>query len=271
MASFTIAGHTYQASNRTQFKLPKVLREISGLTLDDDARLYGHNDEQAIVYLIDYRAGQVLQRFGLEGGLEADLEGIAWLDGRLFMTTSRGRLYEFPAGAPDTVVAYEVHTDGLDCEVEGLTRSVDHNALIGACKNRPDDKQALHFHRWQPGDAQWSEEPTMKIKRSTFDTLFERMGIPRPEKFQPTAITSTPSGNLLFIAGPQKLLMEITPRGMPLAVARLDATMHRQPEGIAITSEGTLIIADEGDNRGSSKSRGRLTVYEPDPEPERAP
>ncbi len=263
MSSFTLAGHIYQVENGIQLKLPKALREISGLALDGDAQLYGHNDEQGIVYQIDYRAGRVLKRFGLEGALKADFEGIAWLEDRLYMTTSSGKLYEFPVGRADAMVPFAIHTRGLDCEVEGLT--ADRGSLLAACKNRPDGKKALHFHRWQPGAEQWSTEPVIKIKRSAFDTLFENMGFPRPEKFQPTAITATPDGTLLFIAGLQKLLLEVSVQGTPLAGARLDANMHRQPEGIAMTNDGTLIIADEGDNKGSNKSRGRLTIYRPEP------
>jgi len=263
--SFSIAGHNYRPEYATRFKLPKVLREISGLTLDDEERLYGHDDERAIVYQIDYGAGRIHKRFGLSGNPKADFEGIAWLDGRLFMTTSEGRLFEFPAAAADAVVPFQTHTDGLGCEVEGLTRTADRQALIAACKNRPKGKKALHLHRWQPGDAQWSEPPAIRVKRSQFDPLFERLGLPRPDKFQPTAVTVTHEGHFLLIAGPQKVLLELTATGSPVAAARLDADQHRQPEGIAITASGVLIIADEGDNRGANKSRGRLTIYRPEP------
>lgn len=264
--AMVIAGHTYRAENSTQFVLPGVLTEISGLTLDDAGRLYAHDDERGIVYQIDYQAGHVLARFGLGAGLREDFEGIAWLAGRLYMTTSKGQLFAFAVGAPDSMVSYETHTQGLDCEVEGLTRSVDGTALLAACKNRPKGRKALHLHRWQPGDEGWYEEPAVRIQRSQFNDLFESLGIDRPEKFQPTAVSATPGGNLLLIAGPQKVLLEFTVDGTPVAVAPLRREKHRQPEGIAITNEGILIIADEGDNKGSNRTPGMLTVYRPDTE-----
>lgn len=259
--AFEIAGRTYCAEDAIRFELPAVLEEISGLTLDDRGYLYGHDDERGVVYQIDYQAGRVTKRFGLRGGPKEDFEGIAWLQDRLFMTTSRGRLYELPPGSADEMVPWTVHTDGLHCEIEGLTRTIDRKALLAACKNRPKGKGALHFHRWQPGQAQWSRDPHIHIKRSAFDPLFEKMAVPRPGKFQPTAITVTPAGSFLFVAGPQKLLLEVSEDGSPLAAARLDPTLHRQPEGIAMTTTGLLIIADEGGRYGTS--RGQLSVYRP--------
>ncbi len=266
LSVFSIAGHRYHSARSIQFGLPVDLTEISGLALDDQAQLHAHEDEQGIVYQIDHQAGRITRRFGLQGMPEADFEGIAWLNDRLYLTTSSGRLYAFQRGAADAVVPYETFTDGLDCEVEGLTRSVDGKALLAACKNRPKGKMALHFHRWEPGAEQWSDEPAIRIKRSAFDPLFESMGMRRPEKFQPTAITTTPTGHYLILAGKQNMLLEVSEDGRPLAAARLDATMHRQPEGISMTDEGVLIIADEGASvKGSGANRlpGTLTVYRP--------
>jgi uncharacterized protein YjiK len=264
-AAISIAGRRYQLRNAMQFSLPEALREISGLTLDDEARLYAHDDERAIIYQIDYAAGRILKRFALEGSLRGDFEGIAWLDGMLYMTTSRGVLHEFPVGAADSIVPYRLVTDALNCEVEGLSRLARASALIAACKNRPKGKKALHFHHWRPGAAAWSEKPALRLKRSEFDASFARLAVDRPEKFQPTAITSTPEGHLLVISGPQKVLLEFTADGTPVAAARIDPDRHRQPEGIAMTANGTILIADEGDNKGASRSAARLSIYRPDP------
>ena len=263
--TFSIAGRHYQLHDALQYALPDALREISGLTLDNDARLYAHDDERAIVYQIDYGNGRILKRFALEGGLRGDFEGIAWLDGMLYMTTSSGVLHEFAVGAADAFVPYRLVTDELDCEVEGLGRLADTSALLAACKNRPKGKKALHFYDWRPGDEAWPKEPAIKMKRSGFDASFERLAAERPGKFQPTAITATPEGHLLVIAGPQKVLLEFTADGEPVAAAKIDPDRHRQPEGIAMTASGTLIIADEGDNKGASRSAARLTIYRPDP------
>ncbi len=263
-AGFNVTGRTYRLDAASQYELPDVLREISGLALANGTELYGHNDEQAIIYQIDYRGGRILRRFALEGGLRADFEGIAWLAGRLYLTTSAGQLFELHPGAANAVVPYQVHTSGLDCEVEGLTGSSGQTGLIAACKNRPGGKKALHLHDWRPGSAEWSEAPAIRIRRSQFDAAFARLNRDRPEKFQPTAITTTPEGHLLMIAGPQKVLLEFTAEGVPLAAALLDPKRHPQPEGIAMTAAGTLIIADEGDNKGANRFRGRLTIYQPD-------
>ena len=262
-SAFSISGRTYPQNGARQFLLPDALREISGLTFDAEQRLYGHDDEQGVIYQIDYQAGRVVNRFALAGGVRADFEGISWMNEQLYLITSNGLLYEFAAGRMNEQVPFTIHTEGLDCEVEGLSRSPDRSALIAACKNPAAGKKALHLYRWAPGQSRW--ESYLKVKRSAFDTAFDRLGVDRPKRFQPTGLTITPEGNLLLIAGPQKVLLEMTAEGKPLAAARLSANMHRQPEGIAMTIEGTLIIADEGDNKGARKSPGRLAVYEPAP------
>ena len=62
-----IGGFEYSEADAVRYKLPKVLREISGLTLGDDDHLYGHDDERGIVYRIDYRAGRVIACVRLGG------------------------------------------------------------------------------------------------------------------------------------------------------------------------------------------------------------
>ncbi len=259
-----IGGHGYDPSAAVRFKLPEVLREISGLTFDDAGTLYAHADERGIVYRIDYRAGRVLSRFALGEGVRADFEGIAWLNGDLYLTDSSGRIYRTRPGAADARMPFEQFEDELDCEVESLIGNARSGRLLAACKNRPDGGKAVHVYAFSLTDLRWTSEPVIRIRRSDFTDAFAAIGLPRPKKLQPTAMTITPAGNLLLVAGPQKVLLELSPDGRPVAAARLDADEHRQPEGIAMTEEGTLIIADEGDNKGANRSRGRLSIYERD-------
>jgi uncharacterized protein YjiK len=258
----TIGGYGYPVSESVRYKLPKALREISGLTLDDEGHLYGHADERGIVYRIDYRKGQVVSRFALEGDVRADFEGIAWLNEHLYLTTSNGRIYRTRPGSADAWMPFHAYDAELDCEVESLARDPSANRLLAACKNRPDGGKALHIYAWNPENGRWSAAPIIRLKRSALTDVFAGIGLPSPKKLQPTAMTTTSTGNLLLIAGPQKVLLELSPTGEPIAAARLDPGAHRQPEGLEMTAEGTLIIADEGDNKGANKSRGRLSIYE---------
>lgn len=262
-AAFELGGYRYDPDRVIRLKLPKVLREISGLTLDDSNRLYGHDDEKGIIYQIDYSAGRVVKRFALAGGVKEDFEGIAWLEGRLYLITSKGILFETSVGEPDEMVPYRMLTSGIDCEIEGLSAAPDSRSLLAVCKNIAGDVKDIHIHRWQVGAKDWDARPALQITKPIWRALVENHGLKPPKKIQPSGLTLTPAGNLLIVASSQHLLLEITPTGEPVSAAGINPKRHRQAEGLAISKDGRLLIADEGDNKGNNKSRGILSVYEP--------
>lgn len=257
-----IGGRDYSADERIQYKLPKVLREISGLALDQSGRLFAHNDEDGVIYEIDYHAGKVVRRFALDGIAHADFEGIAVAGGRVFLVTSRGAIVETVVGEPEQTVPTERHSERLDCEVEGLTFLPDQNGLLAACKNFPkqDPDVGLRLHLWDLDKAAYDPARVITV---AWPVLTATPGIGNREEIQPSGITRAANGNLIIVAGRQSLLIELTPEGAPVRAARLDKGRHRQTEGIEITTSGILILADEGDGEGSNKSRGRLSVYVP--------
>ena len=65
------------------------------------------------------------------------------------------------------------------------------------------------------------------------------------------------NGNLVLVAARQQAMLEATMAGEIVNVFMLPMERyHRQPEGIALFADGTLLLADEGGNK-----RGRLGVY----------
>jgi uncharacterized protein YjiK len=273
-ADFQIADQRYSSDRSIQFKLPKVLREISGLTLDPAGRLFAVNDEQAIIYSIDYQAGRVLYRFALQGGIRDDFEGIASADGLLYLVSSRGIIYQtrYPAGSgkAEQIVPYTRFDQPVNCEVEGLTHSKSLRALLVACKNLPGDgrlnelgvKAGIHIHVWSLVSKSYDPTASVIVPRIELDAFFNQQGM-EPGTLQPTGINIAPNGNLVIIAARQHLLLELTPDGSPVGMAKLKKSRHRQTEGIAITATGRLLLADEGEGKGKKNSRGRLSIYEP--------
>lgn len=265
--SFSIAGHEYHSADRVQFKLPKVLREISGLALSSSGELFAHNDEDGIIYLIDYERGKIVRRFALNGVAQADFEGIAVAGEEVFLVTSRGEIYQTRIGAAEQMVPFEHHDERLDCEVEGLTFDATAATLLVACKNLKKKHRAegLRLHVWSLERRAYDPARTITIPYSAFTAIAD-VGPDAGKKgnrIQPTGVTIAPNGNLLIVAGRQHLLLELSPQGNLISFARLDKTRHRQTEGIAMTEDHRLILSDEGDGKGSSKSRGRLSVYKP--------
>jgi hypothetical protein len=261
---FRLAGHRYDSVHVRHLKLPKVLREISGLTLED-GRALAHNDERGVIYRIDYEAGRVVSRFSMDDGVKGDFEGIAVADGRLYLVTSRGEIFETRPGGDDEQVPYVRHAEQLDCEVEGLTFDPRRRMLLVACKNLPGKRRDIVLHAWDPERRAYDPSPILLLEASRLKDFLDTLKLSGDpiEKVQPTGITIARNGNLVLVAARQYLLLELTPEGDPVAAVRLDPAVQRQAEGIAIDRQGRLLVGSEGDGKGDRKTRGVLSIYEP--------
>lgn len=239
-----------------QVDLPRDLREVSGLAVTTDGRFFTHGDEEAEIFEIDPASGRAVRKFVLgEKTARGDFEGIAVSGSRFFLVTSEGGIVEFTAGENGARVAYTVHR-GLpdeDCEVEGLEYDGRTDSLLLACKTplRKALESRLVVFAFSLATMQPSGEPRFAIP---LDFLRDA-GVSR--NLSPSGIALHPtSGTFFVLAAREHLLVEVSADGRPLGVRPLSDRVHRQPEGIAFTADGTLWIADEGGN-----GRAALTRY----------
>jgi hypothetical protein len=224
--------------------LPAALSEISGLALTGDGRLLAHADETARLYELDYRRGVVLKRFTVGAPLlRADLEGITRAGDRLFLIASNGRLYEFREVADGGSAGYREHDTrlGKECEFEGVAWDSVRSALLLPCKNvgQRSLRDMLVIYRWSLTDSSARRLTRLAVP-------LDRILAGRSwKRFQPTDIAVDPAtGNYVMVAAPQRALLVITPDGA-LVQARGLPEGHAQPEGVAITRDGILIVSDE--------------------------
>ena len=267
-AAFELLGHRYDLDSLVQLELPKRLREISGLTLTTDGRLLGHDDERGIVYELDIDATEIGRSFALEGAVRADFEGIAAAGALLYLLVSDGSLYRFQEGVDGATVPWERFDETLPCEAEGI--AADDEGLWVACKNLEERAkgEGLRLYRWRFDRERYAPSETLSVPRKA---LRQALALPDgkggkkgPKKLQPTGATTVAPGRLLILAGRQHVLLDLDTRGEILAAVRLpDPARHAQPEGIAVTDDARILIADEGAGKGAAKKRGRLSVYHP--------
>lgn len=239
------------------FKLPKRLREISGLAMLPGDRLLAHDDERGVVVEIGYPDGSIEKAFALgdRGVVADDFEGIAEAEGRLYLVTSAGRLYEFGEGADGARVPCKRFETGLgrDYELEGLAYDPEQRVLLLVTKNPRKRKLEglIAIYRWSVDTRQLAGDGHILLEAAALARRIDK------KRFQPSGIERHPvSGNYYLVAARQHAVAEITPQGEVLAVAELASGRHPQAEGISFASDNTLVIADEGAGK-----RARLSFY----------
>lgn len=238
--------------------LPPALDEISGLALTADGRLLAHGDELGNVYEIDYRRGVIVKQFALGGSVAVDdFEGITVIGDTVVLVTSKGTVYIAREGGNGARVEYTVHDTkaGRECEIEGVAFDAGARALLLVCKLvlTKSLRDSLVIFRWrlEPGKGPRISKLTVPLRRV--------IGSNRWDGLHPSDITIDPfTGYYLIVASREKALIEITPAGDVMFARPLPGT-HVQPEGIALTRDGVLIVSDEG--RAAKGEPAVLTLY----------
>jgi uncharacterized protein YjiK len=243
--------------NSTTFKLPKSLIEISGIINIGKNRIFAHNDEEGVVFEIDYSTGKILKSF-LLGTNEVfkDFEDITFAQNKLFLISSKGIIYRFNEGENNSHVEYDVFKTGLSkaYDIEGLCYDPVTNTLLIACKKYPGPgyEGSRTVYSFSLATYELLKKPRFILNEKDIEDRFDL------KKISPTGITRDPkSGNFFILTSHVKAVLEISPDGKILAAEKLSKKIHPQPEGITFADDGTLLISDE------NSDGGLITLYKP--------
>ncbi|MFQ5563100.1 MAG: hypothetical protein ACE5FO_05980 [Parvularculaceae bacterium] len=249
-ATFELDAPAHEAA------LMKRLAEVSGLAAASDKSVFAHNDEYAIVYEIALSDGSLIAAFALgEPTVEADFEGVAVDDNRVYLVTSNGLIYESPIGEHRSRVRFNIFDTGAsaECEIEGLANGAAPGEFLLLCKkpHRAKYKNRLVIFSWSVRERRLVE-PWMSLDLRAILTPGER------KDFAPSALVRRPEdGSVIVLSARNRLMLIVTQDGALIEKRLLDEDRHPQAEGLALTPSGDLVIADEGARRDP----GRITVY----------
>jgi uncharacterized protein YjiK len=231
------------------------LREVSGLAFGPDGGLFAHEDERGIVYRLDPGTGDADRGFTLgERPVKGDFEGIAVAGDRFFLVTSRGLLYEFRESPAGTATSYRVTDTGLGshCEVEGLAYDARTDRLLLACKTLAPPAREIRIHALplEPG------RPAPAPLVVPFQALAP-FGLGKG--VHPSGLeVDGDTGELILVAAREEALVVLARDGTVVGATRFPRGEHRQAEGVAVSPDGGLYVADE-----AAGHRPRLTLYAP--------
>jgi uncharacterized protein YjiK len=223
--------------------MPPELREISGLALTSRGTVLTHDDNVGRVYEIDPKTGILLKGFSLQGGVRGDFEAITIAGSDVYLLQSKGKIYKFKEGADGQQVPYTVYNTGLgkECEFESMAFEADSSRLLLVCKKFLTKKapHELLIYRLPLPLGDPSAMTTLKVP------IEDVIGSNKWKNFHPSDINIDPiTKNYVIIASREKGLVVITPDGDVVRSMPLPGD-HRQPEGVAITSDSILVVSDE--------------------------
>ena len=238
------------------FVLGEHLHEVSGLALDASGYLVANNDELAKSYLVSPVDGSTLKSFEFKEGersILGDFEGIAQDGAMTWLINSQGILFRATQGN----ARINIFDTGLEtlCEVEGLALWRLKQSLVIACKKNRTKQFGRHatLFLWSLDTHSLNPVP-LTISRKT---LKKRFGI---RKFHPSGIAVTRDGSRLMVLSSRRPALAILDTEGALVDARkLRRKYHRQPEGITLLPNGTLVIADEGKSGNATLGLYRRT------------
>jgi len=264
-------------SPQQTFKMPNKLEEISGLSLSPDGKhLLAIQDEEGDIFKVNLSSGEVEEE--IDFGKDGDYEGIAVSGSTTYITKSNGTIYEVKnTGKKNQETStHKTALKGRN-DVEGLCYQPATNSLLVACKGIPTmgettEEAAMRksIYRFDLSTKKLIERPVYQIQLSDVQKFLNSAAYhPNMKKlrsyledsnrfkFSPSGIAIHPkTGHLYILSSSKKMLLLLNTKGEIIYLAKLDKKIHRQPEGIAFSADGTLYIANEGKG-----GHGKIFVY----------
>lgn len=257
----------YDLDNPSQVDtLPEKLTEISGLSLTEDGLMYAVQDENGSVFRILNKDIEEIP-FRKDG----DYEGIEVVGEYVYVVKSSGTVYKISNFGTDKQMR-EDFNDFLDDDhdVEGLSYEKESNCLLLACKMfGKEDNGKRDIYKFDLATNKVLEEPYFSISISEIKAEAEKNAANTESKdskafakllekkgdeftYAPSAIAIHPiSGHVYITSSQGKLLLVTDKQGKIIHLAKLDKSVHRQPEGLAFDKTGNLYISNEGkDEKG---------------------
>lgn len=250
-----LSGYNISQNKVKNIELPSRLKEVSGIAVTKDDRLFVHADENSNVYEID-KTGAIVKQFTVgKSAISGDFEGIAISRNKFYLITSNGYLYQFDEGEHKSSVGYKRMDTGLSrsYDIEGLCYDPETNSLLIACKEYPGQglKDVRAVYSYSLDNFSLSKKPRFLID---LNELNKRFGV---KNFKPSSIERHPStGNFFILSSTETAIVELSSEGNLLDAEKINKKMHKQPEGISFLSNRTMLITDEGSKKGS------ITIYE---------
>ncbi|HYF32672.1 MAG TPA: SdiA-regulated domain-containing protein [Chitinophagaceae bacterium] len=233
----------YNLNRPVIFKLPPALDEISGIVYNQkDHSVLAINDEHGWLYKVHLKRDIDLQKWQYYKG--ADFEDLALVDSTFYVLESNGNIIRFRFHTPDSaeVKEFVFPLQGRN-EFEILFHDKTKRQLVLLCKDcEADDKNSLSAYAFNLDNSTYLPAPAFVIDIRKIEEIMDEKKL----RFKPSAATVHPlSGDLFIISAINKVLVVTNLEGVPKAVYKVNSKLYKQPEGIAFTPRGDMLVSNE--------------------------
>ncbi|MEP6615552.1 MAG: SdiA-regulated domain-containing protein [Ginsengibacter sp.] len=245
----------YDLNQPEVIKLPTGLNEISGMAYyPKDTSVFAIIDEDGLFFKIYLRNPPLVKSWRFDK--KHDFEDVVLHDSTFYVLISNGDV-ETLKFEHDSVLTKKSKFGDADKKInefESLYYDENFNQLVMVCKNCEDDKKKEVSAWGYMPDSQKYTPAIFSIDVRAIDKEFGEEKI----HLKPSATAVDPKTNELYIlASVNKLLVIADRKGNVKQIHQLDPDIFNQPEGIAFTPNGDLLISNEK----GEKSNATILIY----------
>jgi uncharacterized protein YjiK len=214
----------YDFSKPWQLNLPIELDEISGIFYyPPDTSVFAIIDEFGWLYKIHLTGNRQIGKWKFSE--HGDYEDLVMIDSIFYALQSNGDIITFTFGDSNTVLKHDTQFPDKGNEFEILFYDSLVHKLSLICKDCDADRKNVKKIAIMMGE--------------------------KNLKFKPSAAAIHPiTGELYIVSAVNDLLVIIDQQGNPKISFKIDGKLFKQPEGIAFTPNGDLLISNEAADRG---------------------
>jgi len=236
----------YDLNKPYKMDMPSNLNEISGIVYyARDTSIFVISDATGWLYKIFLKKNLATQKWKFEKN--ADYEDVQLIDSSFYILGSSGDIVRVKFHSADSLQVNTFKFPEKGNEFESMYYDTKTGSLTIICKDCDGDKKKIV--------SSWAfdlKHETYQLSAFAIDVapIAKSFGLEKMH-FKPSAAAVNPVTNELFIVSAiNKILVITDTSGQVKEVYALDPSVYKQPEGLAFTPAGDLLISNEANENG---------------------
>ncbi len=250
----------YDLNNPYRLKLGDQLDEISGISFyPKDSSVFAISDENGYLFKIHLSKKFITDKWKFD--VTHDFEDVLLHDSTFYILESNGNIQSLQFSRNGDTIFKRQNTfpfqNDKKNEFESIYYDDKENGVVMICKEcEADKKNSVSAWNFDPSSGSYTPSPfAIDVDRIAKKTRNDK------QKFKPSASAINPITNDVWILSSIDQLIIVTDgQGNTKAAYTLEPSIFKQPEGIAFTPWGDLIISNEATDKYETAT---LLIFKP--------